>query len=102
MATATLTEVELQGFPNNSSPWVPNAGIVQSESDPEDIRQDTTPPTNAVEVLQKWNYPPKNVYRVGASFWSFFLMGMNDGSYGVSLHFISHSEIHQILNEQRL
>ncbi|KAK6602430.1 hypothetical protein H4I95_07532 [Botrytis cinerea] len=82
MATTTLTEVELQAFPNTSSPWVPNTGVVQSESDPEDIRQDTTPPTNAVEVLQKWNYPPKNVYRVGASFWSFFLMGMNDGSYG--------------------
>ncbi|THV54702.1 hypothetical protein BGAL_0021g00040 [Botrytis galanthina] len=75
MATTTLTQVELQSFPNNSSPWVPNTGIVQSESDPEDIRQDTTPPNNAVEALQKWNYPPKNVYRVGASFWGFFLMG---------------------------
>ncbi|TGO62266.1 hypothetical protein BOTNAR_0116g00030 [Botryotinia narcissicola] len=74
MATTTLTQVELQSFPNNSSPWVPNTGIVQSESDPEDIRQDTTPPNNAVEALQKWNYPPKNVYRVGASFWGFFLM----------------------------
>ncbi|KAM0130476.1 hypothetical protein ACHAP3_007342 [Botrytis cinerea] len=88
MATTTLTEVELQAFPNTSSPWVPNTGVVQSESDPEDIRQDTTPPTNAVEVLQKWNYPPKNVYRVGASFWSFFLMGMNDGSYGALIPYL--------------
>ncbi|KAK6599262.1 hypothetical protein H4I96_08466 [Botrytis cinerea] len=79
MATTTLTEVELQAFPNTSSPC---------ESDPEDIRQDTTPPTNAVEVLQKWNYPPKNVYRVGASFWSFFLMGMNDGSYGALIPYL--------------
>ncbi|KAF5869208.1 putative major facilitator superfamily transporter protein [Botrytis fragariae] len=88
MATTTLTQVELQSFPNNSSPWVPNTGVVQSESDPEDVRQDTTPPNNAVEALQKWNYPHKNVYRVGASFWGFFLMGMNDGSYGALIPYL--------------
>ncbi|KAF7857283.1 hypothetical protein EAF04_009524 [Stromatinia cepivora] len=85
MATTTTTQIELQSFPNDSSPWVPSP---RDESDPEDIRQDATPPTNAVEVLQRWNYPPKNAFRVGASFWAFFLMGMNDGSYGALIPFL--------------
>ncbi|CAD6444856.1 0ee07618-2c2c-40aa-b2d7-327a69a9ee5d [Sclerotinia trifoliorum] len=85
MATTTATQIELQSFPNDSSPWVPGT---RGQSDLEDIRQDTTPPTNAVEVLQSWNYPPENVFRVGASFWAFFLMGMNDGSYGALIPFL--------------
>jgi hypothetical protein len=44
-----------------------------------------TPPDSAVEVLQKWNYPRINMFRVPATFWSFFVVGMNDGSYGVRL-----------------
>lgn len=80
----TITQIELQSPINHPSPLVPDK---HGNSDPEDIRQDIIPPTNAVEVLQKWNYPPKNVYRVGASFWGFFLMGMNDGSYGVRIAF---------------
>ncbi|KAJ8058793.1 hypothetical protein OCU04_011781 [Sclerotinia nivalis] len=85
MATTTATLIELQSFPNDSSPWVPST---RDESDLEDVRQDTTPPTNAVEVLQSWNYPPENVFRVGASFWAFFLVGMNDGSYGALIPFL--------------
>ncbi|KAG4271794.1 hypothetical protein FPRO04_10741 [Fusarium proliferatum] len=30
----------------------------------------------------KWNYPPINKYRTAATFWSFLVVGMNDGSYG--------------------
>jgi hypothetical protein len=48
-----------------------------------------TPPSSAVEVLQKWNSPRINMLRVFATFWSFFVTGMNDGSYGVSTSHIS-------------
>jgi len=44
-----------------------------------------SPPSTAVEALEKWNYPRINMFRVFATFWSFFVTGMNDGSYGVSL-----------------
>ncbi|QSZ30037.1 hypothetical protein DSL72_004555 [Monilinia vaccinii-corymbosi] len=85
MATETVAncKIELQSSRsiNTCSPWVSNP---HGESD-------TLPSINAVEVLQKWNHPPKNVYRVGASFWGFFLMGMNDGSYGVSINTIRKS-----------
>lgn len=91
----TTTQIQLQSFPKDSSLWVPNR---RAESDPEEIRQDTVPPINAVEVLQKWNYPPENVYRVGASFWGFFMMGMNDGSYGVSLLLFCNLHMDNILN----
>ncbi|CVK86310.1 related to tetracycline resistance proteins [Fusarium mangiferae] len=30
----------------------------------------------------KWNHPPINKYRTAATFWSFLVVGMNDGSYG--------------------
>ncbi|ESZ89499.1 hypothetical protein SBOR_10116 [Sclerotinia borealis F-4128] len=89
MATTTITQIEFQSFHNDSSPWVIST---HGESDPEDIRQNTIPLTNAVEVLQKWNYPRQNIFRVGASFWGFFLMGMNDGSYGALIPFVGHLE----------
>lgn len=44
----------------------------------------STPPEDAFEAKVKWNSPPINKYRVLATFWSFFVLGMNDGSYGVS------------------
>ena len=52
-------------------------------SNPGDL-QDETPSNTAVEVLQKWNSPRINMLRVFATFWSFFVVGMNDGSYGVT------------------
>ncbi|KAI9641524.1 hypothetical protein NHQ30_010336 [Ciborinia camelliae] len=85
MAAATNIEIELQLPSHGSYLWVSST---RAESDPEDIRQDTIPPVTAVEVLQKWNCPRKNLYRVGASFWGFFLMGMNDGSYGALIPFL--------------
>lgn len=32
---------------------------------------------------QQWNNPRFNIFRVGASFWSFLVMGSNDAAYGV-------------------
>lgn len=42
-------------------------------------------PTTAAPVVEKWNYPKSNTYRIGATFFSFLVMGANDAAYGVSL-----------------
>ncbi|KUJ19598.1 MFS transporter-like protein [Mollisia scopiformis] len=102
MTTLTLTEpssskfdIELQA---PSSPYFPDkkrasisGGEHQSENrsepklghpDVEDLREEAIPPDTAVEALQTWHSPRINMYRVFATFWSFFTVGMNDGSYG--------------------
>ncbi|KAK1500490.1 hypothetical protein CTAM01_06425 [Colletotrichum tamarilloi] len=38
-----------------------------------------------VYAVQRWNSPPINTYRTAATFWSFVVVGMNDGSYGVAM-----------------
>lgn len=102
MATFTLNEpsssksdIELQA---PSTPYLPdNKKTSTSHAEPhrgpdqrklgstevDDIRQDAVPPDTAVEALQTWHSPRINMYRVFATFWSFFTVGMNDGSYGV-------------------
>ena len=89
MSTYTITQaepsssgIELQSFsvPGSKSQSEQKLGI----SDPEDIRTDTAPPTEAVEALQRWNSSRIQMWRVFATFWAFFVVGMNDGSYGVS------------------
>ncbi|PQE31527.1 hypothetical protein CJF32_00011274 [Rutstroemia sp. NJR-2017a WRK4] len=85
--TTTTSEIELQPLPNNSSTssWSPQTPPTRQEL--EDIRQDTSPPTTAVDALQRWNHPRINVFRVGASFWGFLTIGMNDGSYGLETYY---------------
>jgi hypothetical protein len=89
MSTYTMTQaepsssgIELHSFsvPGSQSQSEQKLGI----SDPEDIRTDTAPPTEAVEALQRWNSSRIQMWRVFATFWAFFVVGMNDGSYGVS------------------
>ncbi|MCJ1329325.1 hypothetical protein MMC10_006004 [Thelotrema lepadinum] len=46
------------------------------------------PPATAMEALQRWNSPPINRYRVLATFWSFLVLGMGDGSYGALLPYL--------------
>ncbi|SCV52392.1 related to tetracycline resistance proteins [Fusarium fujikuroi] len=52
--------------------------IAQQEVETNGSSQETIAPP-------KWNYPPINKYRTAATFWSFLVVGMNDGSYGVRL-----------------
>lgn len=39
-----------------------------------------------VEAAEKWNSSRRNIFRVGATFWSMMIMGANDSAYGVSPH----------------
>lgn len=42
------------------------------------------PPSTAVQQSQRWNEPGINMWRVFATFYSFVVVGANDGVYGVS------------------
>jgi hypothetical protein len=91
MATHTITQAdpsssvfELHTLPTSNSP--------EQKTNPVDL-QDATPPNTAVEVQQKWNSPRINMLRVFATFWSFFVVGMNDGSYGVTPPLLSEPPI---------
>jgi hypothetical protein len=48
----------------------------------DDVRGEAVPPENAFEARPRWNHPA-NKWKVFAAFWSFLVIGLNDGSYGV-------------------
>ena len=92
MSTYTTTQTE----PSSSGPAIElqslSHGMRRSAdsnqrklgtADLENIRENIAPPDTAVDALQKWNSPRINMWRVFAAFFSFFIVGMNDGSYGV-------------------
>ncbi|KAL7621832.1 hypothetical protein AAE478_007332 [Parahypoxylon ruwenzoriense] len=54
----------------------------------EQDRSPLPPPSTAAEVVQRWNYPRKNISRVAACFWSFVVMGSNDAAYGPLIPYI--------------
>ena len=62
-----------------------NGPINQEPSDSEKVRDQVSPPEAAVEAKQRWNHPRLNMWKVFATFFSFLVLGMNDGSYGVRL-----------------
>ncbi|KAM3070151.1 hypothetical protein ACMFMG_003814 [Clarireedia jacksonii] len=93
----TASEIELQPLPNNntlSSSWNPKQSTARPDAEDirqdirQDISQDISPPTTAVDALQRWNHPRINVFRVGASFWGFLSLGMNDGAYGALIPYL--------------
>ncbi|PBP26996.1 major facilitator superfamily transporter [Diplocarpon rosae] len=100
MATYPVTEAES----SNASQGLPPQPFPRSESASErtpgtsnlgGIRENINPPARAVHVKQRWNSPGGNRWRVFATFWSFFIIGMNDGSYGA---LIPHLEPYYDLN----
>lgn len=46
------------------------------------------PPTTAVDVLERWNYPKRNVYGICGTYLSFFILGMNDASPGALIPYL--------------
>src|SRR3954471_17776294 len=45
-------------------------------------------PSTAAAVLQKWNNPRINMFRVFATFYSFVILGLNDGAYGALIPYL--------------
>ena len=48
-----------------------------------DVRDNLPPPSTAATVVQQWNIPRSNMWRVFASFFSMMVSGLNDAAYGV-------------------
>lgn len=46
--------------------------------------QDLPAPSTAVDAMERWNAPKSNMYRLFATFVSFFVLGLNDATPGVS------------------
>ncbi|CAF3437820.1 unnamed protein product [Fusarium graminearum] len=43
---------------------------------------------NVPEVIESWKYPPENVFKTGASFWSLLTSGANDAAYGALIPYL--------------
>jgi fucose permease len=54
----------------------------------EDVNGSLPPPSTAVPVLQKWNNPRINMFRVFATFYSFIILGLNDAAYGALIPYL--------------
>jgi hypothetical protein len=89
--TSTRAEPSSSGFELQSLPASENPSQKKIEiGDLEDVRGDAAPPNTAVEALQTWHSPLINIFKVLATFWSFFVFGMNDGAYGVRILCLYH------------
>jgi hypothetical protein len=75
----------------------PAKGIVGSISGPmnrsktslragNQVDENLTPPNEAVDQVERWNYPRRNTFKVLSACWGFIIMGANDAVIGVSLH----------------
>ena len=57
------------------------------------------PGIQVVETKQRWNDPRVNTYRLAAIFFAFITFGMNDGSYGALIPYVSNRLSSQAGNE---
>jgi hypothetical protein len=62
-----------------------------SHDDDDPVENLPSPTTQAAEKLERWNSPRTNLYRSGAAFWSFVVMGSNDAAYGALIPYVSPS-----------
>jgi hypothetical protein len=60
-----------------------------SHDDDDPVENLPSPTTHAAEKLERWNSPRTNLYRSGAAFWSFVVMGSNDAAYGALIPYVS-------------
>ncbi|KAI0864396.1 putative MFS transporter [Xylaria cubensis] len=88
-AVMEMEPVYISALPstNNKSAEItpPDSSTRRASTDEEKQDQDQDgggdPPTGT-DVKERWNYPRKNIQRVGACFYSFLVMGANDSAYG--------------------
>ncbi|KAH7374674.1 major facilitator superfamily domain-containing protein [Plectosphaerella cucumerina] len=52
------------------------------------LGDDEVAETAAAAALERWNYPRSNLYRIGATFFSFLVLGANDAAYGALLPYL--------------
>jgi hypothetical protein len=87
MATGSVCEDREQVTPNIQEPEK-SACILPCPSATSPVcataDDEAAPPVHPEIVLQKWNDPKVNVYRIFVTFYSFIVVGMNDAAVGVS------------------
>lgn len=54
-----------------------------SSDEEENIRNEDAPPATAQPIVQRWNNPKGNTFRLGFAFFSFIITGLGDGAIGV-------------------
>ncbi|ETI24571.1 hypothetical protein G647_03940 [Cladophialophora carrionii CBS 160.54] len=65
----------------------PSPGRASSHEE-DTIREELDPPTDAQPVVQRWNEPRGNIARLGFSFFSFIVTGLNDGAVGALIPYL--------------
>ncbi|RAL16309.1 putative MFS transporter [Aspergillus homomorphus CBS 101889] len=51
-----------------------------NQASPLDLMEEE--PVQVFHETERWNYPSSNTFKTIATFWAFFVMGMNDAAYG--------------------
>lgn len=55
----------------------------------QDLRlEDLPPPSTAVEALERWNHPRRNMYGIFGTYLSFFVLGLNDATPGALIPYL--------------
>ncbi|KAK1689979.1 major facilitator superfamily domain-containing protein [Colletotrichum godetiae] len=54
----------------------------------EDVTGGLPAPTTTAAVVQKWNHPRSNLFRVLSCFWSLLVSGANDAAYGALIPYL--------------
>ena len=55
--------------------------------------------SHVVETKVRWNSPRINTYRLASIFFAFINFGMNDGSYGALIPYVSNQASNQVDSE---
>ena len=63
------------------------------DQDEANAADDEAIPPRAAAVVEKWNEPIGNVFRVGAVFFSLFVSGANDAAYGALIPYLETTAI---------
>jgi fucose permease len=77
--TANEEGIELQSVKSGKS---------RTLHDELNVRDELPPPNTAVEVLERWNYPRKNMWGIFGTYLSFFILGMNDATPGALIPYL--------------
>ena len=82
MATST-TVIEMNAPPSSKDDPIPLQTSHNGHTEA------PRPVFQAVETKQRWNDPRINTYRLASIFFAFITFGMNDGSYGALIPYVS-------------
>ena len=77
------TSIELQPIGGTS-----NSHTITQAQDNIDPAEFLPQPSTTVTVVERWNSPKVNVYRLGATLFAFTIIGANDAAYGALIPYV--------------